>query len=50
MPHSCTLTPAYKRDGNKELGGDLTEHNDQLPEHEHSLCSHPHHITDTNVK
>ena len=37
------LTPTDKWDSNNESGGCLTEHNDQLLEHEHSLCSHPHH-------
>ena len=30
-------------DSNKELGGGLTEDNNQLLEHEHSFCPHEHH-------
>ena len=36
------LTPTDKRDSNDISGGDLDKHENQLPEHEHSLCPHPH--------
>ena len=38
-----SLTPADKWDNNNVSGGDLTEYNDQLLEHEYSLSPHPHH-------
>ena len=44
-----TLTPTDKWHSNKELGGSFTEHNDQLLEHEHSLCPHQHHSSQREV-
>ena len=38
-----SLTPADKWHSNNESGSDMTKYDDQLLEHEHRLCPHPHH-------
>ena len=37
------LTPTDERNDDDELFGDLREHEDKFPEHEHGPCSHPQH-------
>ena len=44
-----SLTPADKWDDKNEFGSGLMEHNDQLLEHEHSFCTHPHHSNQRKV-
>ena len=36
------LTPTDEGDNDNVFGGDFAKDNDQLLEHEDSLCSHPH--------
>ena len=36
------LTPTDKRDNDDVASGDVDKDNDQLLEHEQSLCPHPH--------
>ena len=37
------LTPTDERNDDNELFGDQREHEDKVPEHEHSLAGHPQH-------
>ena len=43
------LTPADNRYSKYILGGDADKNNDQLLEHENSLCSHPHECSQSEV-